>query len=243
MNMDTEKPIIRVGICDDIPQILDHLHSISQNCLNVDYTPQFFCCMEPKGLLDRCEELQIAILDIQLDQENGIEVAKTIRLRNPECRLIFVTGYVDYVSDVYEIPHLCLILKNQLEIQLPRFLPRAAADALHLSTETLQISSRGQKIRIPLVRICSMERQGHTTILTLQNSDTLQTREKLDVLMKRCAESSLLRCHVSYVVNFRHVSAIEENCFRMENGIQIPISRIYYKTVRAAFFRYLQEQL
>ena len=58
-------------------------------------------------------KLNIAVLVIQMPEENGIELSRKIQERNPACSIIFV-------SDVYEVPHLCMVLKEQLAVQLPK---------------------------------------------------------------------------------------------------------------------------
>lgn len=243
MNDETRKPTVTVGICDDMPEVLANLKNLAHRCLEAEYTPDFFCCTSPKELLDRSGEFHVVILDIQLERENGITVARRLLQCNPDCRLIFVTGYLNYVSDVYEIPHLCLILKDQLEKQLPQFLPRAAAEALRLNRNVLTVAAHGSLIRLPLDQIRCMERQGHITCISTVRGENIRTREKLDTLVRQIPDSPLFRCHVSYLVNLRHVSALEESGFRMDDKSLIPISRFYSKTAKAAFLCYLQTKV
>lgn len=47
--------------------------------------------------LQKVEELQpdLVLLDISLPKLNGIEAARQIRNRNPDCKIVFLTGYLD----------------------------------------------------------------------------------------------------------------------------------------------------
>lgn len=237
------KAPVSIGICDDMPDILHRMEQITRECLSDDYYPEIFCCTNPQELLSANRDFRIIILDIQLERTNGINIARQLLLSNPSLQLIFVTSYIEYISDVYDLPHLCLILKNQLDRQLPKFLHRAVDESLLLAKGRLHILARGHKTELSLDRLCFLERREHTTFLHLQNGEILQTREKLELLLNQDSSNRLLRCHVSYAVNLQHVSRLEEQCFRLYTAEQVPISRAYFKNARAAFFHYLQNHI
>ena len=53
----------------------------------------------------------IALLDIQLGQDNGISLAKQLFPSPSQTQVIFIIGYVEYCSDVYETEHIYFLLK------------------------------------------------------------------------------------------------------------------------------------
>ena len=56
----------------------------------------------------------IAIVDIQMDEMSGIELAKRINTVLPQCAIIFATSYLSFATDVYETEHAYFILKVNL---------------------------------------------------------------------------------------------------------------------------------
>lgn len=234
---------LKIAICDDDPIMLAQLRTLTEQTLAGLWELEFACSSSAEQLLEQLDQVSIAVLDIQLPGQNGIELAKAITLRNPECHIIFVTGYIQYVSDVYEVPHFCMVLKDQMSIQLSKYLHRAADSLCTQKAKQLTIKSKGleQKIDWSLVRF--LERRGHITYINLKNGEELQTREKLDDLLKRAFNRNICRCHISYAVNLQWVAHMNDHEFSLHNGEKIPISRANKHAVKESFFRYLKETI
>ena len=49
-----------------------------------------------------------------------------------------------------------------------------------------------------------------------------------------------IRCHQSFWVNFRHVRTLESDCFLLDSGLRIPISRTCRAAAREQFFALLR---
>lgn len=67
----------------------------------------------------------IALLDIQLGQDNGISLAKQLFPSPSQTQVIFITGYVEYCSDVYETKHIYFLLKPLDPVLLKKSLQKA----------------------------------------------------------------------------------------------------------------------
>lgn len=217
-----------VFLCDDEPLVLDRLRELCQQTLLPQFSAVFHCAAGPDALPDPGIPLHIAVLDVELKQDSGISLARTILKNSPDCQIIFVSGYPRYVSDVYDVPHLGMVLKEQLDTRLPRFLLRAAANLGSTQEQTLTVLSN----RVPLEILLSS--------IHLFSGHTIRTRQKLSEILAQPETDTLCRCHVSYAVNLRHVKAHNVRRFCLVNNEQIPISRIYAQTARTAYYAYLQ---
>ena len=60
---------------------------------------------KPKEALEFCKSTlcEVALLDIQMRNINGVELAKELKLINPSINIIFTTGYADYMHDAFEL--------------------------------------------------------------------------------------------------------------------------------------------
>lgn len=60
---------------------------------------------KPREALEFCRSTpcEVALLDIQMRNMNGVELAKEVKLLNPHTNIIFTTGYSDYMRDAFEI--------------------------------------------------------------------------------------------------------------------------------------------
>ncbi|MGN0142058.1 MAG: response regulator [Roseburia sp.] len=68
---------------------------------------------KPKEALEFCKSVpcEVALLDIQMWNMSGVELAKAIKLINPQTNIIFTTGYADYMRDALEMHASGYVLK------------------------------------------------------------------------------------------------------------------------------------
>lgn len=58
---------------------------------------------------------QLAILDIELGEMNGIEVGDELNRLLPDCQIIYLTGYLDYAPEVYSTRHTYYVYKPTMK--------------------------------------------------------------------------------------------------------------------------------
>lgn len=232
---------LKIAICDDNPLMLEKLRTVVEQTLSGQWNLELTWDTSPQRLLEEKSGFQIVVLDIQLPEENGIAFARKLTAQNPDCRIIFVSGFLRYVSDVYDVPHLGMVLKEQLQEQLPKFLLRAAEEVAALSEQTLTVSLKGEPQKLRVSNIYFLERKGHITLIRLRSGQQVQSREKLDTLLAQVSSRELCRCHISFAVNLRWVESMRGRDFVMTGGESIPISRANLQAARTAFFRYLRD--
>ena len=66
--------------------------------------------MEALAFLDT-EKADIALLDIDMPQMGGLELASNIKLKCPDIKIIFLTGYAEYAVDAYAMHATGYLLK------------------------------------------------------------------------------------------------------------------------------------
>lgn len=231
-----------LAICDDEALSLNRLRVMADQTLGNQWELDTFCTQSPDEFLEQAAHIQIAILDIQLPDYNGIALAQKILEKNPRCCIIFVSGYVRYVSDVYDVPHLCMVLKDQIDTQLPKYLLRAACTCSGQDSQLI-IRNNGMEWTVETDAISYLERQGHITYINLQNGQQFQTREKLDDLLDEMSCPYICRCHVSFAANMQWILSMREKEFVMKNGSLVPISRANKQLVKRQYFNYLKSKL
>lgn len=105
--------MLRIVICDDNAEIISCLQTwicarFSQESVKI------FSFASAKDLTDAVRQglrADIAILDILLGKDNGILLAKQLFPSAAQTQVIFITGYVEYCSAVYETEHIYFLLK------------------------------------------------------------------------------------------------------------------------------------
>lgn len=73
-------------------------------------------------------DFDILLLDIEMGEMNGIELAKKVRRENDEVQIIFITGYPDFIAEGYDVSALHYLMKPVSCEKLHAVLDRAAVN-------------------------------------------------------------------------------------------------------------------
>ena len=228
---------LNIAVCDDQQVMVQKIEALSREILEDQYELNFISSQDPEQLMRSEQVFHVALLDVKLLETSGIEAARRILALNPSCRILFLSGYVSVVSDVYEVPHFCFILKDQMEEKLPKFLLQAAELSAQEAGRRLSVKCGKEILMIPLEQIMVLERRGHLTYITLSDSSALSTKEKLSSLQARLGNANFIRCHISYLVNLSFVRSVRSRVVYLRSGLQIPVSLPHEQEVQNAFFR------
>mgnify|MGYP002550809194 FL=1 len=108
--------MLRIAICDD-----ELLHC-AYTAQMIERVPEYADAKirqytNPQELLDDLKAqsfpADIAIVDVCMEQMNGIALAKQINALVPSCQIIFLSAYLKYATEVYAADHVYFVLKEQ----------------------------------------------------------------------------------------------------------------------------------
>lgn len=240
--------MLRISICDDNQTHLrlaeDMVKSFFANKNTYDYATNNYSSAEL--LLADIDKNRfvpdIAILDIEMDGDNGITLAKKLNVCAPQCRIIFLTSYMQYAQDVYDAEHVWFVIKKDSD----KYFPSAIEKALGSLKSSSNSVSLGILIRkgttstlIPLDQILYITKVARKTQIKCLNGVYWDTRRPA-LLISEKMEPFFLRCHQGYWVNTNMIQELDHETFKLKDGSIIPISRTFRETARKRFFeRYL----
>ncbi|MDC7288787.1 LytTR family DNA-binding domain-containing protein [Blautia schinkii] len=190
-----------------------------------------------KALQDAPEEKVIVFLDICMrdQQDGGIRLARKINKRYPHALVVYITGYLQFVSDVYETEHCYFILKDELEERLPVLFEKIIPALIKPKEEWLNLYVGSKMHRIAQHDILYLERDLRKTKINLRNGDILVTGEKLDELFEQLNTDYFIRSHNSFIVNLNYVREVNRQYLVLSNGAVVNVSRSYAAEVRRRF--------
>ncbi|CCX50622.1 lytTr DNA-binding domain protein [Clostridium sp. CAG:226] len=102
--------------------------------------------------------VDIAVLDIQMESMDGIELAKRINEIAPECQIIFLSGHIEYASKVYDAEHVFFVLKSQSETYLKSALEKAVHRRESAKANYIVITNGANAQRMPWDKVQYLER-------------------------------------------------------------------------------------
>ena len=230
----------KVAICDDEPQCLAWIQNLI--LLRGECTlPELRTFSESSALISAITEdgylPDIAVLDIVMPGDSGIELAKQLNLVCPSCSIIFLSAHLSLATEVYETRHSYFVLKSQAAEKIGSALKKALEE--QVSREHIYIHCNGREQLLPVSEVLFMERKLKKTLILQVSGNEYLVSAKPDELIQQLKSSSFVRCHQSFWVNLDHIRSMGPESFLLTTGQEIPISRSRRAEAKAAFHSFL----
>lgn len=104
-----------VAICDDEPYFIEQLSEmLHAYCQKMALSCQIKCFASGEELIETEEKFNLIFLDINMKKLTGIETAAILRKRDPNFILVFISAFMEYAPQGYEVNAFRYLLKNDL---------------------------------------------------------------------------------------------------------------------------------
>lgn len=220
--------MIQIAIIDDTSIHIKRLKKLIKSYMELHKISQYklFSFSNAKDFYENLErnlKFHIIFMDIDLGQDSGISLASKLPSKLSQAQIIFVSQYLHYVSDVYEVNHCYFIYKDSLDKYLPIALDKAICQIQEDEILYFTFSWNRRSYKIRYQEILYMERIHRTTHI-VTTSRIYCTSKTLDAIEK-ISNEYFLRCHKGFLVNKKHIMEIEKSYLVLDNQKDIPISR------------------
>lgn len=182
------------------------------------------------------KSFDLLVLDIEMGQMNGMELAMKLREENEKLPILFVTGFEQYMALGYEVDAMHYLLKPIQKEKLFSVLDKAVARKAPEEREMFQ--TEDGIISVPVSDIWYFEAQGHSCILYVDGARHTLHMGISTVKERLSGRECFVVCHRSYLVNLQHVAAIEKTEMVLDDKTRIPVSRGLVREVNQAFIRF-----
>ena len=225
----------KIAICDDFEQDAKYIASAVNKwaekeriLLDVEVFPSadslLFHYADHK-------DFDIMLLDIEMPSMSGIELAKKIRLENDAVQIIFITGFIDYIAEGYDVAALHYLMKPLSEDKLSEVLNRAVLK-IRKNEKSLFLSISGEMVRIPIYQIKYLEvQQNYVTVHAKKDYTVKKTLGEFESEL----DERFYRIGRSFIVNLSCIDKITKNSVHLSDGSVIPLPRGQYESLNKAF--------
>ena len=220
-------PMIRILICDDDNAFSVKLQMQIEDILNkkaIKAKIHTYEGMERIGdpILRSCD---IAFLDIDFanNDYSGLDIARKLRSMRSDAVIIFVTNFIEYAPEGYEVQAFRYSLKSDIFDKLENYL-QLSITKLQSSREKFKIQVNGEIIDISVEDILYIESQLHTvTMIVQKDKQGKQLKEytcyaAIGELEKQLALLGFLRVHKSYLVNMKYIKKYQCREIQLTNN-------------------------
>lgn len=232
--------MLSIAVCDD--DILDGCNIIRM-VKGIMETQRTSCLIRRfasgQELLAAPESFDIIILDILMEELNGLQTAEYLRHQGNKSILIFITSSRDYVFDAYDVEAFQYLLKPIDEKKLKQVLDHALDKIEPQSKDFIIISRERQKQKIVLDEVWYFEGKGRQ-IHIHRKEGMVSYYEQISSLEEQLRNKGFFRCHKSYLVNLKYVEGYNRQEAVLDNGERIMIAKRRYEEFCKAMLEFMR---
>ena len=229
--------MFRLAICEDDRIFIDTLNETCHSILkkrNFEYEISMFTNSTEflAAYITQQQRFDMILLDIVIDNINGIELARRIRKIDENNEIVFITSYDKYALQGYDVKALHYLMKPPDSKLLEKLIESTYEK---LTDKTITIKAGAQHIRVPISEIVSLEIMGRRVEISLMEGVVYYSGKLTDILSE-LPKGMFVQCHKAYAVNISNIREITNRNAIAVNGKEIPVSRTFWNDMKTAFF-------
>ena len=187
--------------------------------------------------LDQGEIFDAVLLDIYMDDMNGMEVAKRIRAMSSSMHIVFITSTPIFAVESYAVEAVDYLLKPVTEERLFQTMDRLVDRMANTTEQGFAVKdTTGRVTKVIWSQLMYLEAMGHYVVLHHANGTTTKTLASFSALAETLlAQEDFVQSHRSYIVNLRYIHRVGKHELVMPNGAQIPLPKSRYQQLYDRF--------
>lgn len=191
-----------------------------------------------KAVLDSNDNYNIAILDVEMPDMNGIALGEELRKHNKQIVLIYLTAHSQYLDSALNLNAARFFEKP---IDKDRFFSGMDNALERIDNTTINFFIRDDKtqVRITAESIVYIE-ISHRKTKVVTEDKTYFTTHTLDYFKDRLVSSIFAQPHKSYIINFNFITAYERDEIVLDGQYKISVSRSKQTELHKSFVRFME---
>lgn len=233
---------MKILIFDDNKNDIKHL----TNCLkiffkNKNISYQIKTCQNKEELLNDIDCYDFLFLDIELDQENGIDLGLELQKAKHHCRIIITTNYSKYAIDGYKIQAERYFIKpihqQEFDLEMNTVIKN------YIKENNYFFNKKVCDSKIYIKDILYIEFIDRKSMIHKLNGEIIMTNCTLKYWYDQFSIYNFAYPYKAFLVNLKYVNALYKKDIRLTNGEMIPLSRHYKKEFETKYIDLLQDTL
>lgn len=228
--------MLLVGICDDETVYLHKMEAYVRDCYRKN---QIFAALhtfeKSSSLLYEIEDgtrFDLLLLDIEMPQMDGMELAARVKKLLPDVLIIFFTSHMEYALDAYELSVFRYIPKSGHGERLAHALLDAAKLIEVQRRDAYIIQNQNRLERVPLKNLLYVVHEGKNALLVTDIKDEetqeavcYKVRKTLQQVAQELGAEEFLFIDRGCIVNLSKVMSVRENQCILKDGTRLAVSQ------------------
>lgn len=183
-------------------------------------------------LLKKNELIDLLILDIDMPDISGFDLAEKLRVNNLKLLIIFLSNHEEFVFKAFEFQPFRYIRKIKLETEMPIAIQSAINVIAANNDLQIALDTDEGSVRIMMSEILYYETEKRKVAVILNNGKRLIANKNITEMHKHIQNEKFIMIHRSCVINVDHVRNIHNYAVILDNNETLIISRPRYKDVK-----------
>ena len=232
--------MLNILVCEDDLHVLHEIENHLKEEKEYILTPCLIADEIDEQILS--QKYDVVLMDIRLQEMNGICIAASMRLHQPNLKFIFISNYVDeYLEGLFlQIDPYGILKKPVNYSNLIELLKRLEQEKRNEKGLLLKVYG-GRHVRFSLDDIQYFE--SNKRIVEIHYRDRVEKcYGTLDLIQKQLP-AYFLRCHKSFLVNMNKIETFGSKEIILYNGSRIFVSQPKRKESLRTYIEFLGENL
>ncbi|MEG2541527.1 MAG: LytTR family DNA-binding domain-containing protein [Clostridia bacterium] len=188
---------------------------------------------------DNVSQIDVAFLDIFMDEISGVEVARKIREKNEKCIIVFQSTSNNFAAESYEVGALQYLIKPYEYKNFAQIMQKIGEKIQH-NAWYFDLQQKGETKRIMLSKIIFVDYSNHYVQIHTRDevvkSYVVTFQEVSNTLMNY---PNFVWSYRNLLINMDKVDKIDGNFFVMTNKDTLPINRDKAKEIKQQYHTYI----
>lgn len=239
--------MIKVCVCDDDETIVNRICSVIDSLSkknNIISKVEIF--YDGATLLNNIQNnnsyYDVIFLDIEMNNMDGIETAKRLRLRDELVHIIYVTSHENYAIDAFAVRPYQFVLKPFKDEIIEKYFLDVYEKIIN-NDETFEFKHKGTYYKLLLKNVKYFESKNRSIEVYMTDGTIYEFYDRLDSVEKYLSNSKMdfLRIHKSILVNSRYIVKKRYDHVELTNGEKLIISQTKRGEINEYYMRKVEE--
>jgi|GEM_PF-559678 len=241
---------MKIALCDDNLQDLNRIKDLVTHYAgdNPQAGLEITAYSNAHDLIDDIDtqgcHFDAFLLDVLMADVNGITTGQSIRERDAEAMIVYITSSPEFALDAFGVQALDYLIKpldlDKLNAALDRIVGK-----FNPTLTLFQFKISGDIAQIPVDQIRYAENHARCVNIIVQNQHRIvgaTNRAPFEtVLADLLNRPAFIQIHKSYIVNMAWIRTVNTGIVTMEDGTNLRISRSRLTTVKRQWLAYLAQ--
>ena len=229
--------MLNIAICDDSVEDAFTAKRIVKDTLARLHTTNETVCYQSAEeieykLIEKKEFLDILVLDIDMPEISGLELAEDLRRNNLNIIIIFLSNHDEFVFRAIEFQPFRYIRKSRLATEMPIAIEAALKILENRKDRQIVINAENGTLKTMISEIMYFEMLNRKLYIHLSGKNIITACKKLMQFQKEIDDENVIMIHKSCIVNSKYINKFNNTEIILSDGEKLPVSRLRIKQVK-----------